>query len=64
MVRAEDYQLLQDIADFRRQKLANVLSDLIQTQWDKNFPPITKPQEAPRDRPKNPFLQPHFGVDR
>jgi len=67
MVRAEDYELLKDLSDFRRQKLSVVMTDLIQAQWDKAFPPIPRPKEISGDRPKNPFLsahQPNTGVDR
>jgi hypothetical protein len=64
MLRVEDYELLKDVASFRSQSMASVLSALIQAQWDKNFPPIPKPQEAPRDRPKNPFLRTNTELDR
>jgi len=58
MVRTEDYDLLKDLADFRHQKISVVLTDLIHTQWDKTFPPRPTVPEAPRDRPRNPFLIP------
>jgi hypothetical protein len=64
MIRVEDYELLKDVASFRKQSMAAVLTDLIEAQWDKNFPPPLPLPEAPRDRPRNPFLTPNLKVDR
>lgn len=54
MIRAEDYVLLSDIAEFRKQSKANALSDLIYQQWDRCFP--KKPEVPQSVKQKNPFL--------
>lgn len=64
MIRAEDYVLLSDIADFQNRSKASVLSDLIYDQWDKCFP---KKPEIKSVYTRNPFLpadQKNTGLDK
>jgi hypothetical protein len=60
MLRVNDYELLKELADFRKQKIATVLADSIHSQWDKTFPPIKPVTETSHARPKNPFLIPEY----
>jgi hypothetical protein len=59
MLRVDDYELLKELADFRSQKIATVLADIIHSQWDKTFPLQPTIAKASHDRPRNPFLLPN-----
>ena len=64
MIRAEDYPLLTDIAEFQHRSKASVLTDLIHDQWDRCFP---KKPEVKSVYRRNPFLPPNpadAGLDK